>query len=554
MSRRKTWLVAVIALSLVVIPVWALAQDDMPVHRPNIFIRSSHTEPSAVQAGGEITLYVELHNVGDAGAQDIMVDFVGNDFVPVGSSSVKNVPSLQPDEHGTVWQPMRISASVTGNSLPITVKLTYKDQSGFAYTSSEVVGITLIPVTPTPQPQAGRPQLVIESFASEPPLPLPGEPFTLTLTLHNAGSGAARHILLTNGVPSVYAPLGSGNVTAVGNIGWQETTQVTLRLVADQATKPGLHTHPVTLDYDNWAGDHFQSAQNIAIELGKPSVEQPAASPLVVLKTYHVEPEVLVPGQPFDLTLDVANVGGGSARQVILTLGGQSNNSQSSSIAPLGTGNVKYLGTLAPAATGQVSSRFIVDGGASAGVYVMTIGFGYIGPDDTQLSRAEQISLVVKVTPQLELNFYRPLGQPLVGEPFALPIEIFNIGRTRLNSTNAEIVSSDLQVLSQPVYIGPLDAGTSNVLDGKAVAKSPGVQHFVVRVHYLDDFNQAQVYDQKMTVVVEAAPQARVIGPGESSGTGSSQAQKQVGDILPEKPQRPFLVRLVRGLLGLGSG
>ena len=520
-----------------------------PAQRPVIFVRSSHAEPAQVAPDGIVELFVELHNIGSAGAVNVLVTFASNNFVPEGSSSLKSVPGLQPDEHATVSQRLRVAAGTAGGSYGVTVQLNYADGTGFTYSNTETVGINVLAVTPTPEAKAGRPQLVIETFTTDPALPIPGQPFTLTVMLHNSGTGAARNILLTNGAPSSYAPVAAGNVVAVGNIGWQETLQVSVRLVADQAATAGLHTHPIALDYDNWAAEHYQSSQNIAIELGEAPQTAQTAEPLVVLDSYTVEPEPLSPGQPFTLTLTVHNVGGTAARRVTLALtGGSTELGKTAPIAPLGTGNVKYLPAVeaeAPGpATSQVTARFIVDGAANAGVYLLTVGFEYSGSGEKPLTRAEQISLVVLVQPQLAFNFYRPVGVGQVGQLIDLPIEILNIGRARLNSTDAELVSDELQIQTPATYIGPLDPGTSVTSEGQAIADSPGVKRFVVRVHYIDDFNRAQSYERAMSVEVAAGVEFGPEGPGGPAGGPV---------IIPEVSQRSFFVRLVRGLLGLGS-
>jgi hypothetical protein len=534
-----------LALSLLV-TLAAQETPGPPDRRPLIFIRSSRAEPAAVEPGGTLELFAELHNIGDAGAVNILVNFAGDGFVPEGSSSVKNVPSLQPDEHGTVSQRLRVTKDLSGGTYPITVQISYEDKAGYPYNSSEVVGVTVL--EPTPTPQAGRPQLVIETVDTEPSLPRPGQPFTLTLSINNVGTGSARNVLLTNGAPSTFASVGTGSVTAVGNVGWQETIQIALRLVADQDAESGLHTHPITLDYDNWGGEHYQSAQNVALELGEAPLSEAPAEPLVVIDTYQVEPAQLSPGQPFALTLRIHNVGGAIAHRVTMTLGGDQ--ADTGKIAPLGTGNVKYVPLLEPDTNMEFTTQFIVDGGAAAGVYLMTVTFDYVGAKEEQaFTRSEQISLVVLAQPQLEFSFYRALGQPVPDQPFDLPVEIFNVGRSRLNSTNAEIVSQDLNVLNEPIYVGPLDPGTSVTVDAQATADAPGTARLTVRVHYIDDFNQPQVYEGEMTLEVgesiasqmgEAGAESNLPGPpGASPGA--------------ESPRRPFWLRLLRGFLGLGS-
>ena len=542
-------LLMMLALLFMLAPA-VLAQDGTPepaqpsAERPLIFIRSSWVEPAVLAPGQMGRLYLELHNVGDATARNVIVSISGASFVPEMSSSVKTVESLQPNEHATVWQELRIVPNAESGAHAVTVALNYTDETGYSFTGNETVGIKVLAPTPTVKPQAGKPQIVIESFTAE-PQPVPGGTFTLTLTLHNSGTGAARNVSLTHGAPSSFAVLGTGSVTAVGNIGWQQTVAVAIPLTVDQTAKAGANLHPITLDYDNAAGEHVSSAQNIAVQVGQGEAAPATPEPLVVIESYAAEPEPLTPGQPFTLTLRVLNVGTADAQRVMLTLGKQSDASESASIAPLGTGNVRYLAELKAGAQAEVVNQFIVNGTADAGVYVMTIGLEFSGSGEKPITRDEQISLVVKVLPQLLFNFSRPLQPAVVGQPIDLPIEILNVGRKAVASNEAELVSSELTLDPAKIYVGALDPGIPFPWDARATADSPGEKRFTIRVHYIDDFNQPQVFEGERMITVEAAPEVDPAGPDGQGAPGEG--------LAPEEPQRPWFIRLLRGLFGLGS-
>ena len=94
-------LLFVLAL-LILLPPAAAAQDDttqppVTAERPLIFIRSSWVEPAVLAPGQIGRLYLELHNVGEASARNIVISIAGANFVPELSSSVKTVGSLQPN-------------------------------------------------------------------------------------------------------------------------------------------------------------------------------------------------------------------------------------------------------------------------------------------------------------------------------------------------------------------------------------------------------------------------------------------------------------------------
>jgi len=152
---------------------------------------------------------------------------------------------------------------------------------------------------------------------------------------------------------------------------------------------------------------------------------------------------------------------------------------------------------------------------------------------------------VVEVLPQLLFNFYRTMPPAVVGQPIDLPIEILNVGRKQVASNEAELVSSELSIEAGKTYVGPLDPNAQFTWDARATADSPGEKHFTIRVHYVDDFNQPQVFEGERTIMVEAAPDVNPAGPDGQGAPGDGAA--------PEQPERPWLIRLLRGLFGLGS-
>ena len=143
----------------------------------------------------------------------------------------------------------------------------------------------------------------------------------------------------------------------------------------------------------------------------------------------------------------------------------------------------------------------------------MTIGLEFSGSGEKPITRDEQISLVVRVLPQLLFNFFRPLAPAVVGQPIDLPIEILNVGRKSVASNEAELVSTELTIDTPKIYVGQLDSGIPYTWDARATADSPGEKRFIIRVHYIDDFNQPQVFEGERTVMVEAAPDVLPSGP-----------------------------------------
>lgn len=559
---RKTVLRLLLVCIVVLAPLPGLAahaQDEPPSSiRPLIFIRSFRTEPAVMQANETFRLFLELHNVGSAPAVNVVVSINSDDFVPQGSSSVKTIGGLNVDEHGWVWQDLRSEPNLEGGTYPVTINLSYQDDQGIPFSSTETVGVNvaLAPptATPTVAPKPGLPQLVIENVTTQPATVAAGQPFTLTLRIRNPGTGMARRALLTVGGADEknFAPTTGSNVVSVGDIGIGQTKDVSLALVADADTQAGLHTLGLELSFINWGDEKFTSAQNVALTVagvaGAALTPQPQALPII--ESYTSDPVRPNPGQTLDLRLNVRNVGSQPVQNLTIDFGTAATTSGTTSttvFAPVGTGNVRYLPVVGVGETIPLDMQFIVNGSASAGTYVVPIEMTYDGPDDKPVERTEQITLLVSVPPQLRIDYYQPVGQPLPDTPFDVSVEVINQGRSTVDIGTVDLTAEGLDIENGSGYVGPLEASQSGTVDAQMTASTGGSYSIEVTVHYVDDFFQNQVVTETLPLEV-----LHMEEPGGQPGMGGEGSD--LGGDTTVRPQQPFLVRLVLGLLGLGSG
>jgi hypothetical protein len=128
------------------------------------------------------------------------------------------------------------------------------------------------------------------------------------------------------------------------------------------------------------------------------------------------------------------------------------------------------------------------------------------------------LNLLVNRRPQMQVNFYQSVEVGRVGEPLTLPVELVNIGRASINVSTMEVSGDGLQVTSGSVFVGVLDGGTTASLDAEVIPQKPGTLPVQIAIHYLDDFNQAQVITHTLAVEVEDNPTPTPLAPGQSPG------------------------------------
>ena len=180
--------------------------------------------------------------------------------------------------------------------------------------------------TPTVTPTAGprqRPQLVVTSNTTTPEQLQPGNQFVLSLTVENQGEANARNITLilgggngggstVDGTPepgglsgaggefSEFAPIGSSNVSTIGNLAVGDSREVTQQLIVNTSTKPGAYPVKVSFVFTDNNGANYVDDQVITLLVyQQPQVEM----------GFYTAPPPLFAGQQGSLPLQLVNTG-----------------------------------------------------------------------------------------------------------------------------------------------------------------------------------------------------------------------------------------------------
>lgn len=423
-----------------------------------------------------------------------------------------------------------------------TLEVILPDGSSFKLSDALRVRPPKSDATATPKPSRalifGRPQLVIETAGTDPATIRPGGSFTLTLQLNNLGDTSATNVRITLSSPELAIPRGGSSLTVVDLIANSQQVGVSLPLVLNKTAPSGYQNLQLALEYSDYSGKAYQSQQTVGLDVGSSLSDQP----LVLLSAYSTQPEGLSPGESFSLKMEVTNAGESEALQLLVTLGGEGG-AGLQPFAILGAGNVQLVAQLAPGASIELEQRLILDGAADAGVYNLPVTLAYENLAGERSSESQVLNLLVNRRPQLQVDFYQSVAPAKVGEPLALPVELVNIGRNAVNVSTMDVSGDGVEVTNGSVFVGVLDGGTTASLDAEVIPLQSGAQPILITIHYLDDFNQAQVVTQTLTVQVEDNATPTPPPPGEGGGEESEQDVSLLGRIWS----------FVRALLGLGS-
>jgi hypothetical protein len=435
--------------------------------------------------------------------------------------------------------------------------------------------------TPTPEPPPDafrRPLLVVQSFSASTGSISPGQDFDLSLLLVNTGQLTAQNVVATF-VTGSLIPRGTGGVISVGTVHPNNRMDV---------------YQPITVSWDVWGqrvanlemqltymderGGSYSEKFNLTFSVHQPNVAAPTQTPTptptptagpslrpqLLITGYTTDIQVLQPGHPFRLQLEVKNQGNNGARRIVMIVGGGSSSAPGpaetpgaygtfaasgdfANFAPLGASNIQSIGELAAGGTLTASQSMIVNVSTNPGAYPMKVSFAYMDETGHYFADEQVITLLVYSLPNLEVNFYMETGEFFAGQPNMLPLQVVNLAKKAVVLGQMKVSAPGGQVMNNSILVGTLEMGGYYTLDATFIPDASGPKELAVTIDYTDDFNQPQKITRTLVVDVMEAPDYEPF-PGEEPGYNPEQP------VLSEETVWQKIVRFLRGLFGLDSG
>ena len=261
-----------------------------------------------------------------------------------------------------------------------------------------------------------------------------------------------------------------------------------------------------------------------------PTAEPTAAPgrPQLVVSAVRTDPTNLAAGEPFTLTLDLANRGNRSVATGRL-------NVTSDAVLPVGGGSAVVVGPVRIDQTISVTMSLIITGAVDSGYQGATVGLEYTDYEGDSYTNDEQIWLEVSeastgLEPRVILQAYHTVPDALApGDTFILTLEVVNVGGRIAQDVNLTLGGASGSALKpfalldsgNVVYLAALAAGQREpvdlalVLDGTS---DSGVYSLPVEISY-GSGSATRTETQVLNLVVQRRPQLQ-IGFYRDVGTG----------------------------------
>jgi len=513
-------------------------------------------------------------------SQAAQLTITGTDFQPSAAVSLDGFGALATSYFSSTTLTASLPAGVPVGVYSLTV--TNPDATWYTLDSALTVAATAPTATPNPTPVSGyeRPVIVVYTYSTSESSPSIGGNFTMYIKLYNAGQKYATNVVATFTTGDLI-PRDTGGVVAVGDIAADNRADFSQPFtVSYDAWGKAIVTVNMLVSYTDTDGIAYSENFALNISVDQPTIyyytptPTPTATPTItatpmkrpqlVITTYNTSVAPLQPGTQFSLQLSVQNMGNATARRVTMIAGGGSSSSSSiggtqepggisgaggefTNFAPLGSSNVQSLGDLAPASTLDASQSLIVNVNTNPGAYPMKISFTYTDENNISYTDDQIITLLVYLTPSLDISFYQDPGVLFAGQPGMLPLQVINLGRRSVILGNMRVEATGAQFMNNVILVGNLETGGYFTMDATVIPDTVGALDLLVTVDYTDDFNQPQTVQKTITIDVQ---EMYVPAPDEGMEGGDTGAPP-----IPVEPETFWqkVWRFILGMLGLDS-
>ena len=361
---------------------------------------------------------------------------------------------------------------------------------GHVLVALAIVLLVIVPVT-------GEPTVTVSSYEVTPPVLMPGDLGTVTVTLKNTASSASftektgplssdtagtttvtdinvyieKALLEGNGIEVV-----GESYQRIGDIGPGQTIPITFLIRAP--AKAGLYFPEVWIDTRGGSSTRYPVPVNVNTAI--------AVARLAVLSTAVTTPDAVKPGEQAAVRLDLINSGESAAERIIVRIG-----NASTSVRPMDA-ELYHIRTIPADNHEPIDITLITDRKAEPGIARVPVTLTYSTIDGSGHTEHTAINLLIRGEVEIGIASIETSPERIVsGQPFNLIIRIENAGTGDAKSVNARI---DLPLSgTREAFLGKIKPGNDAPALFRLGSAQAGDHPYNVTIVYNDEWGDHTV-------------------------------------------------------------
>ncbi len=312
-----------------------------------------------LKSGEPYSLVITVANRGQINAKDINIDLTGlnNEGIVLShGGSRQYIDKLAAGAERNITYEIEPGSKVNDGSYPLTIKVSFKDESGADYSDTQDVFVSV----GKGGSLNGAPKIIINRYESDPVIVKAGQNFVLHISFLNTHGGkTVQNIKVVLNVTesssetgSVFTPVNASNTFYIDKIGPQQVAERSLEMYTIPDADPKTYSIDATLEYEDEDGTEFKTNELIGIP-----VKQITRMDVGDIQIYG---EGFV-GQPLPVSCEFYNTGRVTLRNLIVKLQGDFDvDGAAAFIGNLEPGSMEYYdGTIIPSEPGTLTGKVI---------------------------------------------------------------------------------------------------------------------------------------------------------------------------------------------------
>lgn len=343
--------------------------------------------------------------------------------------------------------------------------------------------------------------VLIDSYSFNPSSVYPGDTVSVNVNLKNRG----------NAVPvedvNASISLGSGfeEVTYFDHldfINYGTTETASFRFKVKESTSPGTYKIPLLVEFLRQT-----SGSKNSIEFSFPlTVEGISSIDIKNIVVSNYSPHI---GDNVTISASVQNIGELEAREVIIELVPASGKFEK--VTPKTETSI-FLDNILPGDSKNVSFELYLPSEMDPGVFEYALTSSAL---EANTLDSETVVLSVKDRPNIIVSGVdfsvegRDGSKVLVGDTFALSVQLDNIGKENAKAVEVLVDTGESIIGSKQAYVGTIDADDSGsaIFDFVATQQTvPGNKQILLTISYIDEFDNKQEMTSSVDLYIHETP------------------------------------------------
>jgi len=314
-----------------------------------------------LKTGEDYQLVILVSNRGGLKAKDINIDLTGlnNEGIVLSSGGSRQyINDLAAGSEVNIFYQIQPGSKVKDGSYPLTLKVSYKDESGEEFSDTQDVFVSV----GKGGSLNGAPKIIINRYVSDPVIVRAGDSFSLSVSFMNTHAGkTVQNIKVVLNVSesssdtgSVFTPVYASNTFYIDRIEPQQTVTRSLELYTIPDATAKTYSIDAALEYEDEEGTEYKTSELIGIPVKQTN--------RLDIGEVQIFGEGMV-GQPVPVSCEFYNTGRVTLRNLMVKIQGDFE----------AEGGAAFIGNMEPGSTEYYDATIIPrEPGTLAGILVFT--------------------------------------------------------------------------------------------------------------------------------------------------------------------------------------